>query len=82
VHTSFTHQVLPLKVQCDSSEEIVLMDEYMSTLKLWLAKFQAANPGNQVKIINNAAFSIERNSAEGIQPNKDAMIDVCDPLPN
>jgi len=50
----------------------------MSVLKLWLSKFRAANPGNQVKIINDAASSIERNSAEGIQPNKDAMIDVCD----
>jgi len=78
VHTSFTHQALPLKVECDSSEEIVLMDEHMSALKLWLSKFRAANPGNRVKIINDAASSIERNSAEGIQPDKDAMIDVCD----
>ena len=48
----------------------------MSTLKPWLAKFQAANPGNQVKIINDAAAYIERNSLEGIELDKDAMIDV------
>jgi len=65
-------------VQCDSSKEIVLTDEHMSMLKPWLAKFQAANPDNWVKIINDAASSIERNLAEGIQPDKDAMIDVCD----
>ena len=76
--TSFTHQVLPLRVQYDSSEEIVLTDKHISVLNPWLAKFQAANPGNQVKIINDAASSIERNSAEGIQPDKDAMIDLCD----
>ena len=65
-------------MECDSSKEIVLMDKHMSVLKPWLAKFRAANPGNWVKIINDAASSIERNSAEGIQPDKDAMIDVCD----
>ena len=78
MRTSFTHQALPLKVECDSSEEIVLMDEHISVLKPWLSKFRAANPGNRVKIINDAASSIERNLAEGIQPDKDAMIDVCD----
>ena len=78
MRTSFTYQVLLLKVEYDSSKEIVLTDEHMSALKPWLSKFRAANPGNRVKIINDAASSIERNSAEGIQPDKDAMIDVCD----
>ena len=50
----------------------------MSALKPWLAKFRAANPGNRVKIINDAAAYIERNSLEGIELDKDAMIDVCD----
>jgi len=59
VRVSFTHQALLLKVQCDSSEEIVLTDEHMSMLKPWLAKFRAANPGNRVKIINDAAAYIQ-----------------------
>ena len=74
----FTHWVLPLKAQCDSSEEIALTDEHMTMLKPWFIKFRGANPDNQDKIIKEAANCIQRTWTEDTEFDQDSMINVCD----
>ena len=75
---SFTCQVLALKAECISRQEIALTDEHIRMLKKWFSKFRKANPGQRKKVIAEAAECIEGVWMEDIRFNKDKMIEVRD----
>jgi hypothetical protein len=75
---SFAHQVLQLKVQCISSQEIVLTDQHMSILRCLIPKFRNAGTNGCEKIIKSAADHIKGIWMEEKRFDRAAVISVCD----
>ena len=75
---SFAHRVLQLKVQCISSQEIVLTDQHMSMLERLIPKFRNADTNSREKIIKSAADHIKGMWTEETRFDRDAVISVCD----
>jgi len=55
----------------------MLTDKHVRTLESQAAKFQAANPNNQEKMITDAADCIERTWQEGVEFDRDTVTNVC-----
>jgi hypothetical protein len=78
VQMSFTHRALQLKVQCISSQEIVLTDQHISILEGLIPVFRTANTNGHEKIIKSAANHIKGIWTEETGFNRDAVISICD----
>jgi hypothetical protein len=70
--------VLQLKVQCISSQEIVLTDQHMSILEGLIPTFRTADMNGCEKIIKSAANHIKGIWTEETGFDRDAVISVCD----
>ena len=74
----FPHSMLPLKSQCDSSQQIALTDEHISMLERRVAKFRGADPKVREKIVIAAADHIEKTWRGDVEFHRDTVISVCD----